>query len=185
MKYATIAAIVLLATITTANNTCKATIDKEITYPKTTITTNNLTYPKKIKLNKNDIIIGDWLNWVKYCSKKYNIDKYFVLSVAECESSNKYARYRFGKMGRTFYGPFGIHKCFLKKWAVDDPFINTEVGIRALARYGSQKKALKKYNASFNMAYYNRIKFLERRNRQDRIFDLKPNEAQLLVYKPR
>jgi hypothetical protein len=185
MRYATIAAVVLLATITTSNSVCKATIDKEITYPKTIINTSKLTYPKKIKLDKKTIILSDWLNWVKYCSQKYGVDPYFALSVAECESSNRYQRFRFGLMGRTFYGPYGIHKCFLNKWDISDAFTNTEVGIRALARYGDQKRALKKYNTHFNMAYYNRIKYLERRNRIEKVFDLNPNEAQSLVYKLR
>ena len=109
-----------------------------------------------------------WLAFVKTCSAKYGIDPNFALAVAEVESSYKGERFRFGKMGKgTYYGPFGIHKCFLSKWEINDPYVNTEVGIRALSRYKDQKKSLKKYNASFNEAYYRRIKQLEARNRRE------------------
>jgi hypothetical protein len=112
-----------------------------------------------------------WLRYVKTCSDKYGIDPNFALAVAETESSNKEVRFRFGKMGKgTYYGPFGIHRCFLSKWAINDPYVNTEVGIRALARYGDQKRSLKKYNASFNEAYWRRIKQLEKQNRMAKVF---------------
>jgi len=75
-------------------------------------------------------------------------------------------------MGKgTFYGPFGIHRCFLKKWNIDDPMVNTMVGIQALARYRDQRKTLQKYNAEFNEAYFQRVKFLEQRNREARVFE--------------
>jgi hypothetical protein len=115
--------------------------------------------------------MSDWLAYVKKTSVKYGIDPYFALAVAEVESSYKGERFRFGKMGKTYYGPFGIHKCFLKKWDISNTFVNTEVGIRALSRYGNQKKSLKKYNTHFNMTYYKRIKYLENKNRKDRVFD--------------
>ena len=115
--------------------------------------------------------IGQWVILVKAVAVKYGVDPNFALAVAEVESSNKEVRFRFGKMGRgTYYGPYGIHKCFLKKWDISDPSINTEVGIRALARYKDQRKALKKYNASFNEGYYRRIKQLEARNRREGVF---------------
>jgi soluble lytic murein transglycosylase-like protein len=126
----------------------------------------------------------EWLRYVKTCSEKYNIDPNFALAVAETESSTKEVRFRFGKMGRSkYYGPFGIHKCFLKKWNINDPFVNTEVGIRALARYGpgdgNYRRALKKYNATFNEAYYRRIKELQRRNKSAKVFESK----QLIITK--
>ena len=111
-----------------------------------------------------------WLHHVKVMSAKYGIDPNFALAVAEVESSNKEVRFRFGKMGKgTYYGPYGIHKCFLSKWAINDPLVNTEVGIRALARYKDQRKSLKRYNASFNEGYYRQIKKLERQNRESGI----------------
>ena len=109
-----------------------------------------------------------WLHHVKVMSAKYGVDPNFALAVAEVESSNKEVRFRFGKMGKgTYYGPFGIHKSFLSQWAINDPYINTEVGVRALARYKDQRQSLRKYNASFNEAYYRRIKQLEARNRRE------------------
>jgi hypothetical protein len=113
----------------------------------------------------------NWLACVHKTALKYGVDPYFALAVAEVESSYKGARFRFGKIGKTYYGPYGIHKCFLNRWNIADPYVNTEVGIRALARYGNQKKSLKKYNVSFNMAYYKRIKYLENKNRRDRVFN--------------
>ena len=81
-----------------------------------------------------------WLHHVKAMAVKYSVDPNFALAVAEVESSNKEVRFRFGKMGKgTYYGPFGIHKCFLGRWAINDPLVNTEVGIRALARYKDQR----------------------------------------------
>jgi hypothetical protein len=188
MKHLTIAAVILLATITMISSTSKATIDKKLTYPKNkvSITTNTLTYPFQFKPNKS-INVKDWMNWVQYCSKKYGIDPYFALAVAETESSNSHQRFRFGKMGRTFYGPFGIHKCFLNKWDIDNPYVNTEVGIRALARYGDQRSALKRYNTGDRGArferYFKRIKYLESRNRSNHIF--KVERPEVLVYKTR
>ncbi len=115
--------------------------------------------------------MSDWLRYVKACADKYGVDPYFALAVAETESGNKEVRFRFGKIGKAYYGPFGIHKCFLSRWDIADPFINTEVGIRALARYSDQRKTLKKYNIEFNEGYWRRIKQLERLNREARVFD--------------
>ena len=116
--------------------------------------------------------MSSWLRFVKACSAKYGIDPCFALAVAETESSTKGVRFRFGKMGRgTYYGPFGIHKCFLSKWNIADPYVNTEVGIRALARYADQRRSLQHYNVEFNGAYWRRIKQLERVNRLAKVFD--------------
>lgn len=115
--------------------------------------------------------MSDWLAFVHKTSIKYGVDPYFALAVAEVESSYKGERFRFGKVSKTYYGPYGIHKCFLKKWNIADPYVNTEVGIRALARYKNQRKSLKKYNVSFNEGYYKRIKYLENKNRKEKAFD--------------
>jgi hypothetical protein len=104
---------------------------------------------------------GWWIIWVRIVSEKYGVDPCFALAVAETESSCRGIQFRFGKMGRSrYYGPFGIHQCFLKKWAIDDPVLNTVIGIRALARY----------SANFNEAYWRRVCYLERRNREAGIF---------------
>jgi hypothetical protein len=112
-----------------------------------------------------------WFTWVRICSEKYGVDPCFALAVAETESSCRGHQFRFGKMGKgTYYGPFGIHRCFLKKWDIDDPWTNTMIGIRALARYKDRRRTLQKYNTAFNEAYWRRICFLERRNRNAGVF---------------
>ena len=119
-----------------------------------------------------------WLCWVRICSEKYGVDPNFCLAVAECESSDQHHQFRFGKIGRKgYWGPFGIAPCFLKKYAINDPWTNTVVGIRALARHlkkchGKPWEALQKYNtepAGFD-AYYRRVCWLERRNRREGVF---------------
>lgn len=105
-------------------------------------------------------------------AKKYGIDPNFCLAVAEVESSYKGGRFRFGKMGRSkYYGPFGIHKCFLDKWRIDDPYVNTEVGIRALARHKNLRRSLKSYNAEFNEGYYKRVIYLTKKYRKEGVFE--------------
>jgi hypothetical protein len=101
------------------------------------------------------------------------VDPYICLGVAGAESSTREVEFRFGKMGRSrYYGPFGIHKCFLDKWRIDDPYVNTEVGIRALARHKDDlRRSLKKYNAEFNEGYYKRVIFLAKKYRKERVFD--------------
>ena len=112
-----------------------------------------------------------WLCWIRICSEKYGVDPNFCLAVFETESSDKHHQFRFGKMGRgTYYGPAGIHKCFLKKWNISDPLVNTAVGIRALARYRDHRRTLMKYNAEFNEAYWRRVCYLERRNSREEVF---------------
>jgi hypothetical protein len=121
-----------------------------------------------------------WYAHVKACADKYGIDPYFCLAVAGAESSNGEVPFRFGKMGKTYYGPMGIHKCFLKKWAIDDPMVNTEVGIRALARYSDERQSLKKYNLEFNEGYWRRVKSLERQYRLAKTLeDDKKNDFQM------
>jgi hypothetical protein len=114
----------------------------------------------------------NWYKWVAECSKKYGVDPNIALAVAETESSIGNTRFRFGKISKTLYGPFGIRDCFLKKWDITDPFVNTEVGIRALARYpGNIKRSLQKYNKTFNNAYYNRIIELSKLNKRMKVFN--------------
>ena len=99
------------------------------------------------------------------------MDPYICLGVAGAESSLGEVEFRFGPMGRTYYGPFGIHKCFLEKWKIDDPYVNTEVGIRALARHKNLRRSLKKYNAEFNESYYKRVIYLARKYRREGVFE--------------
>ena len=107
----------------------------------------------------------DWLSFVKVTAERYGVEPAFALAVAEVESSCKGKRFRFGKMGRTYYGPMGIHRCFLSRWDISDLYINTEVGIRALSRCGDRRKLLKKYNAEFTESYYKRVLYLTKRNK--------------------
>ena len=117
----------------------------------------------------------EWNRYVEAMAEKYNVDKYLCLALAETESSGKGERIRFGKISKTYYGPFGIHKCFLKKWDIADWKVNTEVGIRALAghikRQGSLHGALKKYNTGDKgvkfEGYVNKIKNLQRKYKRE------------------
>lgn len=106
---------------------------------------------------------------MQLCAQKYGMDPYVCLGVAGAESSKGRDDFRFGRVGR-YYLPFGIHKDFLKRWAIDNPYVNTEVGIRALARYKNLRRSLKNYNASFNEGYYKRVMELTRKYRKEGVF---------------
>lgn len=111
--------------------------------------------------------IGQWVILVKAVAEKYGVDPNFALAVFECESSKKEVRFRFGKVGK-YWLPAGIHQCFESRWDLSDLRVNTEVGIRALARYGKDyRRSLKRYNASFDESYYKRIMGLTKKNRED------------------
>lgn len=113
-----------------------------------------------------NVTMPAWLSWVKVCAAKYNVDPCFALAVAQIESGTKGQRFRFGKLGKgTYYGPFGIHKSFLKKWRIDDPMVNTEIGIKAL-RGPDQRRVLKRYNKSFNEGYYRAVMATARQYRR-------------------
>jgi hypothetical protein len=95
-------------------------------------------------------------------AQRWDVDPAFFIAVMHIESRKGNQEFRVGKMGKTYYGPCGIHKAFLSKWDIDDPKINIEVGARALRGVGYneqlQIKRLKRYNASFNIAYWKAIK---------------------------
>lgn len=94
-------------------------------------------------------------------AKRWNVEPAFLMSVACIESRKGNQEFRLGKMGKTYYGPMGIHKCFLNRWAIDDWKINIEVGARALRGVENneqlQKRRLKRYNVSFNNSYWKAI----------------------------
>ena len=124
----------------------------------------------------------EWYDFVKVTAEKYGMDPYLCVALAETESSLGRNRVRFGPMGRgTYYGPFGIHKCFLSKWDIADWKVNTEVGISSLAKHirkqGSLVGALKKYNTEYQPAYYQRIKSLKNKYKKERIFEHPRNLA--------
>jgi hypothetical protein len=90
--------------------------------------------------------------WMVLWSNVYGVEPEFALAVARVESGTSQHEFRIGKLGRgTYYGPMGIHKCFLNKWPIDDPWENIRVGVRALR--GSKMHALRRYNKSCNAAY--------------------------------
>lgn len=88
---------------------------------------------------------------------KYNVDPAIAMAVARVESGNRKREFRVGLMGKTYYGPFGIHRCFLQKWPIDRLETNIEVGIRAIGRCRDLRKSLKRYNATFNETYYRAV----------------------------
>lgn len=132
--------------------------------------------------SKNEVDMKIWYAWVETCSKKYGISPYLALALAEVESSKGNLKYRFGKISKTYYGPYGIHRAFGKKpyyWDIENPYMNTEIGIRALAHHiknqGSLRKALRKYNTGDGRAqfirYCKRIEYLVVRNEREKVFD--------------
>ena len=133
----------------------------------------------------------EWYDHVRVIAEKYGMDPYLCLALAEAESSGKGERVRFGKMGKTYYGPFGIHKCFLNKWDIDDWKVNTEVGIRALSNHIHKQRslegALRKYNTGDGPAqfhrYIQRIKQLRRKWQSEKIFYSEPRNYALRMAK--
>jgi hypothetical protein len=129
----------------------------------------------------------DWLAFVKKRSLERGISPYRTLAVLETESSKHGRCLTFGPINRNgkFVGPGGLNKnCGSKEWQqkILNPYFNTEVSIKAMTRYGDFRRSMKKYNTSFNGAYWNRIRSLEYRNREARIFE---NLDLVKVYKPK
>lgn len=106
--------------------------------------------------------------WIKFCAIHWGVDPAFALAVAHIESRVPGEQeFRIGKMSKSFYGPFGIHKCFLKQpidgvvYPIDEWPINVWIGCRALrgvkTKAGARKR-LRTYNATFNQGYWKAIK---------------------------
>jgi len=95
--------------------------------------------------------------WMKQCCEKYGVEPEFALAVARVESGNKHFNFRIGEMGPIpYWGPMGIHNCFLSKWPVDDPKENILRGVIALSNsktYQGKLRRLRKYNKSCDSAY--------------------------------
>ena len=106
------------------------------------------------------------LAWMKACCLTYGVDLDFARAVAIVESrpaGGAQMEIRVGRLGKSkYWGPFGIHRDFLKKWPIDDPFVNVAVGVKAL-RGVNKKRVLKRYNASFDEAYYSEVMRIERK----------------------
>jgi hypothetical protein len=106
------------------------------------------------------------LAWLQACAAINGVEPEFALAVAAIES-----RLQCGPLGRsgTYYGPMGIHKCFKAKWDIEDPYVNIAVGVSAL-RGRDQRRVLKRYNASFNEAYWRAVQAARRQYQRDRVF---------------
>lgn len=106
------------------------------------------------------------LAWLKACSAVYAVDPAFAQAVMIVESrppSGTEMEFRVGRLGKSkYYGPFGIHRDFLKVWPIDDPFVNVAVGVKAL-RGADKRRVLKRYNASFTESYYREVRRIERK----------------------
>jgi hypothetical protein len=99
------------------------------------------------------------------------------MAVFQTESSKYGKLLNFGPIdskGR-FIGPGGIFKkCKEDKvWQQDilDPFFNAKVAILAMTRWKDFNKSMRKYNATCNSAYLNRIRELEGINEESGLFD--------------
>lgn len=100
------------------------------------------------------------LAWMEVVSAHYGVDANFAKAVAITESRPKGGsefEIRIGPMGKNgrYIGPMGISKCFAKKYDIYNVWENIRIGIKTLN--GNERKALKRYNASFNEAYYKEV----------------------------
>ena len=103
------------------------------------------------------------LGWIAICANHWDVDPEFAMAVAHIESRLPGRQeFRLGKIGHgTFYGPFGIHKCFKKRWPIDRWPVNVYYGCRALRGVQTEAQArrrLKSYNAEFDRDYWLAVK---------------------------
>jgi hypothetical protein len=113
------------------------------------------------------------LAWMQTCGLTYGVEPEFVWAVARVESGVPgISEIRCGPLGRAgkYYGPMGINRCFKTKWPIDDPFVNVEIGVKAL-RGADKRRVLKRYNAAFNEAYYRAVMALYRQAKREGKFD--------------
>jgi hypothetical protein len=98
------------------------------------------------------------LLWLQACAQFYKVEPEFVKAVAdvECNMIKGFKTGPIDKRGK-YIGPMGIHKDFERTYDIRNPYTNIALGCRALARSKDRKKALRKYNKEFNMAYYNSV----------------------------
>lgn len=114
------------------------------------------------------------LAWMQACSVTYGVEPEFAWAVARVESGTKTETLRCGPMGKSgrYYGPFGIERSFLRRWPIDDPFVNVAVGVKAL-RGADKRRVLKRYNAAFDEVYYRAVMGLYRQAKQEGRFESK------------
>lgn len=109
------------------------------------------------------------LAWLQACALTYGVEPEFAWAVARVESGVPGgAEIRCGPLGRAgkYYGPFGIHRDFRRRWPINDPFVNVEVGIKAL-RGTDKRQVLRRYNAAFNEAYYRAVMAIYRQAKRE------------------
>jgi hypothetical protein len=110
------------------------------------------------------------LAWIQTCSLYYGVEPEFAYAVARIESGTKTEALRCGSLGRSrYYGPMGINRCFLGKWPIDDPYVNVEIGVKAL-RGTDKRRVLKRYNAAFDEGYYRAVMATYRQAKQEGLF---------------
>jgi len=133
--------------------------------------------------------------WIRACALHYGVDPEFAFAVAIVESRPKGGsefEIRIGPMGKNgrYIGPMGISKCFAKKYDIYNVWENIRVGIKALN--GNERKALKRYNDSFNEAYYTEVMRIKYKLQHGGNHDIKltsrnvvdSNAAALTITKP-
>lgn len=86
---------------------------------------------------------------------QYGVEPATALAVAHIESRKGKDEFRVGRAGK-YWLPFGIHKCFLSRWRVDDLETNIQVGVSSL-KGKDLRRTLRRYNATFDNAYWNAI----------------------------
>jgi hypothetical protein len=111
------------------------------------------------------------LAWMRVCSLHYGVEPEFALAVARVESGVPGGpALRCGPLGRSgkYYGPFGLHRDFLRRWPIDNPFVNVEIGVKAL-RGQDKLRVLRRYNPTrLNRAYEQAVMRLYRQEKARR-----------------
>jgi len=92
---------------------------------------------------------------------KHKVKPEVLMALAHIESRKGKKEFRVGLTGR-YYLPMGIHKGCKTENDKSTLSGNIEIGAKTLYRLihkrGSLKRALQKYNASFNSSYWNEVK---------------------------
>jgi hypothetical protein len=109
------------------------------------------------------------LAWIRTCALTYGVEPEFAQAVAIVESrpAGGGMEIRTGRLGKSrYYGPMGINRCFLNRWPIDDPYVNVEVGVKAL-RGADKRRVLRRYNPKLNRAYEQAVMATYRRLKGD------------------
>ncbi len=127
------------------------------------------------------VALAALLAWMQACAGVYGVEPEFAYAVARVESGVPGGvEIRCGALGRAgkYYGPFGIHRDFRRRWPIDEPFTNVAVGVKAL-RGRDKRRVLRRYNAEFSEAYYRAVMAIYRQAKRKGIFHEKGFEAQI------